>query len=65
MISFADRGRLSWRRLAVAACATLIAVTGVAHASIYVTTQLVELTAAEQSFRNANGHPGALPGVGR
>lgn len=48
MISFADRGRLSWRRLTVAACVTLIAVTGVARASIYVTTQLVELTAAEK-----------------
>jgi hypothetical protein len=49
MISFADRGRLSWRRLAIAACVTLIAVTGVARASIYVTTQLVELTAAEKA----------------
>jgi hypothetical protein len=48
MFSFADRGRLSWRRLTIAACAALIGVTGAARASIYVTTQLVELTAAEK-----------------
>ena len=48
MFSFADRGRPVWRRIAIAACATLIGATGVARASIYVTTQLVDLTAAEK-----------------
>lgn len=48
MFSFADRGRLSLRHTIAAGCVASIALAGAAPAAIYVTTQLVDLTAAEK-----------------
>ncbi|MGN6819224.1 MAG: hypothetical protein ACTHJR_11210 [Sphingomonas sp.] len=48
MVSIADRGRLSVRRIMLAGCAATIAIAGAAHAAVYVENKLVELTAAEK-----------------